>query len=56
MGNGNKVFRKTIGIEFVKRANWTSSGLQRLMDRTLWRGRPPPKREKETTGREEQIM
>jgi hypothetical protein len=43
MGNGSKVFRKTMGMEFVKRANWTSSGLQRMMDRTLCRGRPPPK-------------
>jgi hypothetical protein len=43
MGNSNRVFRKTIGMEFVKRANWTSSGLQRLMDQTLWRGRTAPK-------------
>jgi hypothetical protein len=27
--------------------------MQRLMDRTLWRGRPPLKRKKETTGRAE---
>jgi hypothetical protein len=40
VGNGIKVFGKTVGTEFVKRANWTSSGLQIIMDRTLWRGRP----------------
>jgi hypothetical protein len=38
--------RKTFGLEFVKRAFGISGGLQRLMDRTLWRGRPPPKRKK----------
>jgi hypothetical protein len=38
--------RKAFRLEFVKRAFGTSSGLQRLIDRTLWRGRPPPKRKK----------
>jgi hypothetical protein len=36
--------RKAFGLEFVKRANGTSSCLQRMMDRILWRSRPPPKR------------
>jgi hypothetical protein len=40
MGKNNKVFRKTMHLEFIKRANWTSSGLQRIKDWTLWRGRP----------------
>jgi hypothetical protein len=31
MGNGNKFFRKTMGMEFIKRANWTSSRLQCMM-------------------------
>jgi hypothetical protein len=53
MGNGNKVCRKTIGIEFVKQAHWTSSGLQRLMDWNLWTGQPTSKKKKETTGRAE---
>jgi hypothetical protein len=26
MGNSNKVFRKTMGMELVKRANWTAAG------------------------------
>jgi hypothetical protein len=43
MGNSNKVFRKTMGMEFVKRENWKTSGLQRMMYRTLWRGQYPPK-------------
>jgi hypothetical protein len=46
MGNGNKAFRKTMGMEFIKRANWMSRGLQRMMDWTLWSGRPPSKRKK----------
>jgi hypothetical protein len=37
MGNDNNIFRKTMGMEFLKRANWTSSRLQRMMDWTLWR-------------------
>jgi hypothetical protein len=44
MANGDKIFRKTMGIELVKRANWTFSGVHRMMDRTLWRCRPPLKR------------
>jgi hypothetical protein len=50
-GNGNKVVRKSMGMEFVKRSNWTFSGLQRMMDWTLWRGLPPPKRKKNRTER-----
>jgi hypothetical protein len=37
MGNGNKIFRKAMGMEFVKQANWTSSELQRMMVQTVWR-------------------
>jgi hypothetical protein len=38
-----KTLKKTPELEFMKRANGLSSGLQRMMDRTLWSGRPPPK-------------
>jgi hypothetical protein len=40
MGICNKVFRKAMGMIYVKRANWNSSELKRLKDRTLWRYRP----------------
>jgi hypothetical protein len=46
MGNGNKIFRKTIGVKFVKRVNWTFSRMRKVTDWTVWRGRPPPKRKK----------
>jgi hypothetical protein len=44
------VFRKTMGMEFIKRANWTFSGLQRMIAWTLWRGQPSTKGEGETGG------
>jgi hypothetical protein len=47
MGNGNKIFRKTIGLEIMKRAVRISSELQKIRDWTLWRG--PPKTEEEPT-------
>jgi hypothetical protein len=40
--------RRALGLEFVKRANGTSSGLLKIRNWTLWRGRPPPKRKKTT--------
>jgi hypothetical protein len=38
--------RKTFGLEFVKQATRMPSGLQRMRNWTLRRGRPPPKRKK----------
>jgi hypothetical protein len=37
------IYRKTIGLEVMKRAVVISSGLQKIRNATLWRGRPPPK-------------
>jgi hypothetical protein len=42
MGNSNEVFRKTIGLEFGKRAAGSSVALQNIKYWTLWKGRPPP--------------
>jgi hypothetical protein len=38
--------RKTIELEVVKQATEMSTGLLKIRNRTLWRGRPPPKRKK----------
>jgi hypothetical protein len=46
MGKGDKIYRKTIGLEVVKRAAEKSTGLPKLRNSTLWRCRPPPKRKK----------
>jgi hypothetical protein len=46
MGNSNEIFGKSIRLEFVKRAAGMSSGLQKVKDWTLQRGRHPPKRMK----------
>jgi hypothetical protein len=44
MGIANEIFGKSIGLEFVKRANGMSNRLRKVKDWVLWRGRPPPKR------------
>jgi hypothetical protein len=46
MGKGNEIYRKTIGLEVVKRAVGISSRLRKVRNWALWRGRPPPKWEK----------
>jgi hypothetical protein len=38
--------RKAFGLEFVKQATGMSSGLQKMRNWTLWRGRPPLKQKK----------
>jgi hypothetical protein len=43
MGIGNEIFRKSIGLEFVKRGTVMSNRLLELKDWVMWRGRPPPK-------------
>jgi hypothetical protein len=37
MGNGNKVFRKTMGMEFIEQAFGISSGIRRTSDWSLWK-------------------
>jgi hypothetical protein len=39
----SRIYRKTIGLEIVKRAVRISSGMRKVTDWTLWRGRPRPK-------------
>jgi uncharacterized damage-inducible protein DinB len=51
-----KTLRKNLELEFVKRANGMSSRLRRMMDRTLWRVRPPPKRKKKLQIEQESVM
>jgi hypothetical protein len=40
--------RKDFGLELMKRAAGRSSGLRKVRDWTLWRGRPPPEQESGT--------
>jgi hypothetical protein len=40
------IYRKTIGLEIVKRSVKISSGMRKVTDWTLWKGRPPPKRKR----------
>jgi hypothetical protein len=40
------IYRKTIGLEIVKQAVRISSGMRKVTDWTLWRGRPPRKRKR----------
>jgi hypothetical protein len=42
----NGSYRKAIGLEISKRTAGTSTGLPKMKNCTLWRGRPPPKRRK----------
>jgi hypothetical protein len=39
----NKTLKKTLGLEIGKQATVISSGLQKIKNWTLWKGRPPPK-------------
>jgi hypothetical protein len=53
LGLGNErttrgIQRKSTGLEIAKRIGRCTVGLHRIKDWTLWRGRPPPKRKKET--------
>jgi hypothetical protein len=43
----NDIYWRTTGLEFVKRVNEMSSGLQKVRKWTLRRGRPSPKCKKE---------
>jgi hypothetical protein len=42
----NKTFRKTVELEVAKQTVGTSTRLRKMSARTLWRGRPHPKRKK----------
>jgi hypothetical protein len=51
MGNGNKVFRKMMGLEFGKRGAFRiSSGIGKRRDWFLWKSRPQPKRKRKGAG------
>jgi hypothetical protein len=39
-----RIFRKTIELKIAKQTVGNSTRLQKMNVRTLWRGRPPPKR------------
>jgi hypothetical protein len=36
----SEIYRKTIGLDIVKRASEMSTGLLKMRNWTLWRGRP----------------
>jgi hypothetical protein len=46
MENVNETFRETLGLEIAKRIARISIRLWKMSVRSLWRGRPPPKRKK----------
>jgi hypothetical protein len=39
----SRIYRKTITLEIVKGEVGISSGIRKIKNWTLWRGRPPPK-------------
>jgi hypothetical protein len=41
MSKYNDIYWRTIRLEFVKRVNELSSGLQKVIKWILWRDRPP---------------
>jgi hypothetical protein len=49
MGNGNKVFGETMGLELGKQAFGISTGIQRRRNLSLWRGRPLQNRKRHGT-------
>jgi hypothetical protein len=44
-----RIYRKAFVLEIVKRAVRISSGLRKVRDWTLWRGRPPPNGKRDCT-------
>jgi hypothetical protein len=50
------VYKKTIGLEIVKRAVGLSSSLRRIRNGTLSRGRPHPKRKNKLQIQQEPVM
>jgi hypothetical protein len=49
-GKGNEIYRNIIRLAVGKRATEMSTGLLKIKDWTMWRGRPPPKRKKKLPG------
>jgi hypothetical protein len=45
-----EALKKTLELEFVKRACGMSSGFRKIWKWTLWKGRPPPKRKRKKKG------
>jgi hypothetical protein len=52
----NKTYRKTNGLEIVKRIGRSPVRLQKMMDWMLWRGRPPLKWRKKLQIEQEPVM
>jgi hypothetical protein len=52
----NDILWKTFRLEIVKRAAVTSMGLRRILNWTLWRGRPVPKRKEELQVEREPVI
>jgi hypothetical protein len=50
------IYRTTIGLKIVKRAVRISSGMRKVTDWTLWRGRAPPKRKKKLQIQQEPVI
>jgi hypothetical protein len=50
------IYKKTIGLEIVKRAEGISSRLRRIKDWTWWKGRPLPKWKKELQIQQKLVM
>jgi hypothetical protein len=51
-----EIDRKVFEPQLVKRATTMCSGLRRVQDWTLWRGRPPPKRKKRQQTEQKPVM
>jgi hypothetical protein len=58
MGRGGmsyKTLKKTLELEFVKRANGMPSRFRKIRKWTLWRGRPPPNKKRDRARSRNQI-
>jgi hypothetical protein len=49
-------FKKTLELDFMKRACGMSSGIQKIKKWTLWRGKPPLKQKKKLQIQEEPVI
>jgi hypothetical protein len=45
-GNVNETFREILGLEIAYKIAGSSVRIRKMSARSLWRGRPPPKRKK----------
>jgi hypothetical protein len=55
-GNVNETFKETLGLEIAKKISGSSARIRKICVRTLWRGRPPPKRNKKLHTEKEEWM